>query len=229
MPRDERHEPGHREPRHHDDARRDDTGGRSGDWHRGDVAFRGAGHHAATPVRNSDEMRVPPRETSHEPGAQRGDRFDASGGYSEDRSNRRPEGPGAREHAQADSRRTPTGHRGEQSSEYGRGRDGGMPGRTGGSTAGSGSAPEHGGLRPSGRGKGPKNFTRSDERILEDVCHLLEDADVDASRIEVRVTQGEVTLEGNVDDRASKRAVEDIVYDTRGVKQCHNLLRVGER
>jgi hypothetical protein len=174
-------------------------------------------------------MRVPPPETHHDPGARRDDRFDPSGGYFEDRWNRQSQGPGAGDHAQADPQRSPSGHRGEQASEYGRGRDGAMPGRTGGSSAGSGPLPEGGNLRTSGRGKGPKNFTRSDERILEDVCHALQDCDIDASHIEVRVTQGEVTLEGTVEDRASKRAVEDTVYDTRGVKQCHNLLRIRDR
>lgn len=82
--------------------------------------------------------------------------------------------------------------------------------------------------RASGRGKGPKNFTRSDERILEDVCHALEDCDVDASQIEVRVTNGEVTLEGHVADRRDKREAEDVCADTRGVKQVHNLLRIGD-
>lgn len=77
------------------------------------------------------------------------------------------------------------------------------------------------------RGKGPKSFTRTDARIHEDVCHQLEDADLDASDIEVRVAEGEVTLEGTVHDRRAKRAAEDIAWDCRGVKQCHNLLRVG--
>ncbi|MBC8073119.1 MAG: BON domain-containing protein [Deltaproteobacteria bacterium] len=207
----------------------DNTSGREGAWQRGNVAFRGAGQHAATPVRNPGEMRVPPEESRNEPGALQGDRFDASGGYSEDRANRQPNGPGAREQAKSDPERTPSGHRGEQTSEYGRGRDGGMPGRTGGESAGSGAVAETASARPSGRGKGPKNFTRSDERILEDVCQLLQDSDVDASHVEVRVSQGEVTLEGTVDDEQSKQAAQETVQAASGVKRCHNLLRIGER
>jgi hypothetical protein len=78
-------------------------------------------------------------------------------------------------------------------------------------------------------GKGPKNFTRSDERIREDVCELLQDSDVDASDIEVRVKDGEVTLEGTVDDRQAKRYAEEIVCRGRGVKDCHNQLRIQRR
>lgn len=75
-------------------------------------------------------------------------------------------------------------------------------------------------------GKGPKNFTRSDDRIREQVCELLEDADIDASGVEVTVQDGEVTLEGTVTHRADKRHAEDIVCHARGVKECHNRLRV---
>jgi hypothetical protein len=78
------------------------------------------------------------------------------------------------------------------------------------------------------RGKGPMNFTRSDERIREQVCELLADDDfVDATNIEVTVKAGEVTLAGTVEDRQTKRAVEDIVERASGVKDVHNQLKVG--
>jgi osmotically-inducible protein OsmY len=76
------------------------------------------------------------------------------------------------------------------------------------------------------RGMGPKGFVRADERIREEVCELLSDADVDATEITVKVDGGEVTLEGSVDSRRAKRAAEDVVYQARGVKDCHNRLRV---
>jgi len=79
------------------------------------------------------------------------------------------------------------------------------------------------------RGKGPKNYTRSDERIREEVCELLQDADLDATEIEVKVEGGEVTLEGTVEDRWAKREAEDVVSQARGVKDCHNQLRVQSR
>jgi osmotically-inducible protein OsmY len=76
------------------------------------------------------------------------------------------------------------------------------------------------------RGVGPKNYARSDERVHEEVCELLADADVDASEIDVKVQDGEVTLEGTVHDRWSKREAENIACRARGVKDCHNRLRI---
>jgi hypothetical protein len=76
-------------------------------------------------------------------------------------------------------------------------------------------------------GRGPKGYQRSEERIREDVCErLTQHGGVDASEIEVRVENGEVTLTGTVDDRPSKRLAEDIVDAVPGVKQVHNQLRV---
>jgi osmotically-inducible protein OsmY len=75
-------------------------------------------------------------------------------------------------------------------------------------------------------GKGPKGYTRSDDRIREDVCDRLSDDDeVDASDITVTVKGGEVTLEGTVLDRRSKHRAEDIAESVGGVKDVHNSLR----
>jgi hypothetical protein len=75
-------------------------------------------------------------------------------------------------------------------------------------------------------GKGPKNYTRSDDRIREDVCDRLSyDDEVDASDITVTVQQGEVTLEGTVEDRRAKHRAEDIADSVNGVKDVHNRLR----
>ena len=76
-------------------------------------------------------------------------------------------------------------------------------------------------------GKGPKGYTRSDERIKEELSDRLEEnGDIDASEITVMVTSGEVTLEGTVPDRWMKRMAEDVAEDTAGVKQVHNRLRI---
>jgi len=76
-------------------------------------------------------------------------------------------------------------------------------------------------------GRGPKDYTRSDDRIREDVSDRLEQhGEIDASEIEVRVSMGEVTLEGTVEDRRTKRMAEDLVENCPGVKQVHNRLRV---
>lgn len=90
----------------------------------------------------------------------------------------------------------------------------------GGSVAGLGQGQSH-------RGKGPKGYQRSDERIKEEVSDALHDDHyVDASEIEVQVQGGEVTLTGTVSDRQQKRHAEDCVERVRGVKDVHNHVRV---
>ncbi len=77
------------------------------------------------------------------------------------------------------------------------------------------------------RGRGPSNYTRSDERIQEDANEqLTRDWRVDASNITVKVEGGEVTLEGHVPSRDAKRRAEDCVEDVSGVKHVQNNLRV---
>lgn len=76
-------------------------------------------------------------------------------------------------------------------------------------------------------GRGPKSYQRGDERVREDVCdRLTADGRVDASDITVHVQNGEVTLEGTVDDRAMKRRAEDTTDAVDGVRQVHNRLTV---
>jgi osmotically-inducible protein OsmY len=77
------------------------------------------------------------------------------------------------------------------------------------------------------RGRGPADYTRSDERIREDANdRLTEDWRVDASRVSVAVDQGEITLSGTVLRREDKRRAEDVVEDISGVKHIQNNLRV---
>jgi osmotically-inducible protein OsmY len=77
------------------------------------------------------------------------------------------------------------------------------------------------------RGRGPKNYTRSDERIREDVNdRLTDDPFLDASGVEVQVTTCEVTLTGTVDSREDKRRAEDIAEQVSGVRHVQNNLRV---
>jgi hypothetical protein len=76
-------------------------------------------------------------------------------------------------------------------------------------------------------GRGPKNYTRSDERVRDDVNdRLTEDPDLDASEIEVKVTNCEVTLSGTVDSREAKRRAEDCADSVAGVRHVQNNLRV---
>jgi osmotically-inducible protein OsmY len=51
---------------------------------------------------------------------------------------------------------------------------------------------------------------------------------IDASDIEVTVENGEVTLQGTVDSRRSKRLAEDVAESVYGVKDVHNQLRIQE-
>jgi len=79
------------------------------------------------------------------------------------------------------------------------------------------------------RGKGPKNFSRSDERIMEDANErLMDDDNVDASEIQVQVQNGEVTLSGTVQSKSEKRCAEDCVDNVSGVRNVQNNLRVKE-
>lgn len=77
------------------------------------------------------------------------------------------------------------------------------------------------------RGKGPKGYTRTDERIKEDVHELLtDDGLVDASEIEVDVKNGEIFLKGTVKSRQQKRRAEYIIEDISGVKNVENHIKV---
>jgi osmotically-inducible protein OsmY len=77
------------------------------------------------------------------------------------------------------------------------------------------------------RGKGPKGYTRTDERIKEDVHErLTEDGQIDASDIEVDVKSGEVFLKGTVKNRQEKRRAEDIIENISGVKNVENHIKL---
>jgi osmotically-inducible protein OsmY len=78
------------------------------------------------------------------------------------------------------------------------------------------------------RGKGPKGYSRSDDRIREDISDRLSDDDyVDASDIDVQVNGSEVILTGTVDSKEAKRRAEDIAERISGVRNVENRLRVG--
>nr|WP_083639243.1 BON domain-containing protein [Xaviernesmea oryzae] len=77
------------------------------------------------------------------------------------------------------------------------------------------------------RGKGPKGYTRSDDRIRDDLNdRLADDGRLDASDIEATVASGEVTLSGTVTSRQDKRYAEDLAEAVSGVKHVQNNLRV---
>ena len=77
------------------------------------------------------------------------------------------------------------------------------------------------------RGRGPKNYRRSDARIQEDINDRLSDHPfIDATDIEVTVTNAEVVLSGTVNDRREKRLAEDLAENVSGVNNVENKLRV---
>jgi osmotically-inducible protein OsmY len=77
------------------------------------------------------------------------------------------------------------------------------------------------------RGRGPRGYRRSDERIREEVCECLtDDVFIDASDIEVTVQNGEVMLTGEVASRQQKRHAEDLIESISGVRDVLNNLRV---
>jgi osmotically-inducible protein OsmY len=77
------------------------------------------------------------------------------------------------------------------------------------------------------RGRGPQNYTRSDERIREDLNERLTDADdLDASGINVEVSNGIATLTGSVEERWMKHRAEDLADGCSGVRDVRNQIQV---
>lgn len=129
-----------------------------------------------------------------------------------------------REHSDREGNRSHiiTGNRG---SDYARAYGGGESERY---NAGTGYGSRNPGMTEgSHRGKGPKNYERSQDRIREDVCErLTDDAMIDASHMDVRVENNEVVLSGTVRNREEKRRAEDLAEAVAGVRNVENRLRV---
>jgi hypothetical protein len=127
-----------------------------------------------------------------------------------------------------------TGNGGSSAGRSGQGQSGQSAGQAGFSTAGGGGRGNggeqgDGGGGGSFAGRGPRGYRRGDDRIGQDVCEVLTiDPDIDASDIDVIVTDGVVTLVGVVDDRPTKRRAEDLAGDVPGVRDVHNQLQLGD-
>jgi len=77
------------------------------------------------------------------------------------------------------------------------------------------------------RGRGPKGYRRSDERIREDVSdRLTDDSWLDANGIEVAVSDSDVTLTGTVRSREDKKRAEALAESVSGVDNVQNNLRI---
>lgn len=80
------------------------------------------------------------------------------------------------------------------------------------------------------RGKGPRGYKRSEDRIREDVCDRLTfDDRVDASDIDVKVQGTEVVLSGTVHSREEKRRAEDLAEAIPGVQNVENRIHISNR
>lgn len=82
------------------------------------------------------------------------------------------------------------------------------------------------GGRQGGQRHMPKGYKRSDERLQEDICERLSRSGLDVSEVSVSVSEGRVTLEGSVNERYMKHAIEDCADDCMGVESVENRIRV---
>ena len=89
--------------------------------------------------------------------------------------------------------------------------------------------PPRGGWQAAGpyQGLAPHGWQRPDERIFEEICQrMARHGRLDARQIEVDVRQGQVSLQGSVPDRTSRRLAEDLAASVRGVVDVDNHLKV---
>jgi hypothetical protein len=79
-----------------------------------------------------------------------------------------------------------------------------------------------------GEMRGPKGWTRSDDRIKDEICERIVRCGIDARDVELDVKAGEVTFTGTVARRDLKRWIEDIADRVIGVRDVHNHIRTRE-
>ncbi len=80
-------------------------------------------------------------------------------------------------------------------------------------------------MRPP-RGRAPRGYRRSSERILADLCDGLMRSWVDAEDVDIRVRDGVVLLSGVVRSADERHATEALARDVLGVKEVINDIRV---
>jgi|GEM_PF-6439736 len=72
----------------------------------------------------------------------------------------------------------------------------------------------------------PKGYTRSDNRIREDICEQLANSGMDVRDVSVSVMDGSVCLEGTVHSSRIKHTVEDCAATCLGVRKVENRIYV---
>ena len=76
-------------------------------------------------------------------------------------------------------------------------------------------------------GVGPRGYRRADDRIRDDVNdRLMWHGYVDATDIQVDVSDGVVTLSGTVNTRREKRMAEDAAESVSGVEDVNNQIQI---
>ena len=74
---------------------------------------------------------------------------------------------------------------------------------------------------------GPRGYTRTDERIRDEICERLTfTTGLDVREVSVDVDKGKVTLGGTVHTRSQKYDIEDLADNTFGVTEVENNIRV---
>lgn len=79
------------------------------------------------------------------------------------------------------------------------------------------------------KGRGPRDYRRSDQRIEEDINDRLTVHDaIDARDVQVSVHDGRVVLTGVVESRADRRVAEAIADSIAGTVDVENRLAIGK-
>lgn len=94
-----------------------------------------------------------------------------------------------------------------------------------GGFAGGRARPE-GPVRAPPRGRAPRGYRRSSERILSDLCDRLMQSWVDAEDVDIRVRDGVVLLAGVVRSQDERHATEVLAREVLGVKEVINDIRI---
>ena len=84
---------------------------------------------------------------------------------------------------------------------------------------------------PRQRSRGPRGWRRPDSEILDELCERIVRGGVDASRVELRVEDGEVSLDGvvaSVAELAALLELPDAVLGVTAVRGDLHLVRAGD-
>jgi hypothetical protein len=79
------------------------------------------------------------------------------------------------------------------------------------------------------RGRIPRSYSRSDERVREDICErIAADPRIDATDVSVHVRERRVVLEGSVPERRMKYVIEDVAAECLRANDVDNHITVAK-